>query len=145
MLLAVTTVLYTDASRYLVPVGEKYVNMIAPGSVDIHASFQAARAYLRGVNPYRNYEPDLQAGIIPAELGGVKRTYVYPPSHLLLYVPLAMASHGDPRTGAQMQFYVNLLCLGLLAWLSWLLLRALDPTAFASLAWAVVVLMVLAL
>src|SRR5689334_4522443 len=90
LLLSVAVVLYTDVSRFVDPVGEKYVSVMPPGSADFYVPFNGARALLKGLDPYHHDDRSLFDPWQREEaIGGVHFRQFYPPSHLLLYVPLA--------------------------------------------------------
>lgn len=112
-LLAVTIVVfYAGATRYLDPVGEKYLQFMPPGGADFVYPFNGARALLAGVDPYTH---DIPALIDPwrrdEPVNGVMFRQFYPPSHLALYVPLAWATDGDFRTASRVWFHLNVLFL----------------------------------
>lgn len=90
MAIVTWVVLYTGSIRFLDPVGEKMIGFMPPGGADFAYPFNGARALLAGINPYVHSEPSL---IDPwrrdEPIAGVIFRQFYPPTHLLLYVPLA--------------------------------------------------------
>ena len=112
LVLSVAIVLYTDLSRYLDPVGEKYVLMMPPGAADFYFPFNGSKAILSGINPYQH---DVKALFDPWHrdevINGVVFRQVYPPSHLLLFIPLVWISGGDPRVAGRLWFHCNIVFL----------------------------------
>ena len=49
-----TTVFVCDASRFMPPPGERFVNYLPPGGGDLIPSYVAAAALLDGQNPYHS-------------------------------------------------------------------------------------------
>lgn len=104
--------LYTANLRFLDPVGEKIVIPMSPGGADFVYPFNGARALLAGINPYIHDEPALfDPWKRDNVVGGVLFRQFYPPSHLLLYVPLAWVTGGDFREASRIWFHLNLLWL----------------------------------
>jgi len=126
ILLASALVLYTGAKRFLDPVGEKYIEVMPPGNADFAYPFNGARALLRGLDPYVHQDPDLVDPWLRDEpIDGVMFRQFYPPSHLLLYVPLAWATGGDLRVAGRIWFHLNIVWIFAVAWILWRLARLL--------------------
>ena len=143
----VTVVLTTNTARYLPPTGDRFVDTLAPGATDLTPSFNAAAALLHGRNPYRGTKslevPDPYANT-RGEAEGV--SYLYPPSHALLYVPIVWLAKSDFRATARIHLALCFVCLVLLAWAIVDLLGALieiDRSLKLALAPALVFLMAL--
>jgi hypothetical protein len=133
--LAFTAVLVTNAGRYLPPAGERFVDLLAPGSADLIPSLNAAHALLQGQNPYHASQllvPDPYAWSRGSNEGF---TFLYPPSHALAYVPLTLLSGGQFITAQRLQFGLEIACLGVLAWSVVALAGAVVPLG-AALPWA---------
>ena len=113
-------VTWTTIERFMDPVSEKYVKALLPGSADFFFPFGGARALLLGENPYLNEIPgledpwDRQYG----RVGGKQYRGLYPPTHFLLYLPLAMITD-DWRKAGRILFVLNLAVLALLAVITW--------------------------
>lgn len=119
LFVAAATVLLVDTNRFSPPVGEKYVFFVENGSADLTPSLNSAAALLAGDNPYR-YKLDKYPELHPAARDDTKGIfYLYPPSHILLYVPLVRVFGHLGLTVARIQFYIS---LGLLFLVSLLLL-----------------------
>jgi hypothetical protein len=115
LLVAAGTVLLTDANRYLPPVGEKYVSWIPRGGSDLIPSFNAACALLDGQNPY-HYDLKKYPDPYFASRGQAQNiSYLYPPTHALIYVPVALAANRDFVVASRIQFWMSLVALALLA------------------------------
>lgn len=120
LMVAAFTVAWTTLDRFQDPVGEKYVVLMPPGNADFFFPFGGARALLAGENPYLNELPGLDDPWRRG-FGMVKgRQYrgLYPPTHFLIYLPLALATP-DFRTAGRFLFYVNLVALLLMAVAAW--------------------------
>jgi hypothetical protein len=127
-------VLYTDLRRFQDPVGERYVPVLLPGSVDFYFPYNGARALIVGVNPYR-HDVDWLAHPLGHDRmirGHAYRQY-YPPPHLVAYVPLALVSF-DARQAARIWFHLNLVWLVVIVLLSTYLVTAIAGVAPAE--WA---------
>jgi hypothetical protein len=127
--ISVCTVFFTDANRFLPPVREKYPDNIGIGASDFIPTFNAAWALLDGKNPYHS-DPVKYPDPYAASRGGAEHiTYLYPPTHALVYVPLAWLSGRTFAVAARMHFYFSLIVLVLLcaAWAD--LLQAIVPLA----------------
>jgi hypothetical protein len=124
-------VLRTDLSRFYPPVGEKFVPVVQPGAIDFLFPFSGARALLLGVNPYRNDRPELADPFHRDEIiDGVVYRQLYPPTHFLIYLPLALVTDGDPRRASQIWLTCNVWFLATIALLcGWLLRRVLVDEA----------------
>lgn len=108
------TVLVTDAGHFLPPAGERFLDYLRPGAADLIPTVNAANALLRRENPY--HAPTLMvADPYETSRGSAAGfTYLYPPSHALLYVPLTWLAHGDYQLAMRLQFGVELVCIVLL-------------------------------
>jgi hypothetical protein len=123
LFVAAATVLLADMSRFRPPVGEKYVFFVANGGADLTPSLNSGAAFLKGENPY-HYVPEKYPYLDPAARDDAKRlTYLYPPSHFVLYLPLVRIFGHVGLTVARIQFYLS---LGLLVLLSFTLLELLS-------------------
>ncbi len=123
------TVLYADLGRLVNPIGEKDLPGFPPGQNDFSLVFVGAQALVAGVNPYRNDRKDLVAPFhSPWDVGGTMYKQVYPPTSMLILVPLAWITHDWMKAG-RIWFHLSLLVLAGLAAIAWALLRRLgDPT-----------------
>ena len=123
IMLIVGLVVWTGVERFIDPVGEKYLKILAPGNADFFFPFGGARALLLGANPYVNDLPGMDDpwhrafGIVE----GKAYRGLYPPTHFVLYVPLALITD-DWRVAGRILFVVNLAAIGLMAVISWWLL-----------------------
>lgn len=144
-LLIAGVIAFNGAERYRDPIGEKYVLMMPPGGADFFFPFAGARALLTEQNPYQNDDPALadpwRRGYGVVE--GRQYRGLYPPTHILVYVPLAWL-FPDFREASRALFHVNVALLFLLAVLTWrLLFRVLGgetdnrPASFLWLAFLV--------
>jgi hypothetical protein len=128
VLLALTCALaWTSTMRLMDPVGEREIPFLNPGSADFFIGFAATKAFLLGENPYHH---DVRGLADPwgreAVIDGKTYRIVYPPSHFLLYVPLALITQ-DTRRAGRLLFGVNLVAvLGLATMTWWLLARTLG-------------------
>jgi hypothetical protein len=110
------TVLLTDANRFMPPGGEKFTDYFTvneknySGGVDLLPSFVAAHAWLAGQDPYHFDMPKLPN----PWTSGEKFTYVYPPTHFFVYVPLVYAGKKF-ETVARAQFFASVVATVLLA------------------------------
>jgi hypothetical protein len=143
--MACAAVLITNAGHYLPPEGDRFVDLLTPGSADLIPSVNAAHALLRGQNPY--HAKDL---LVPDPYDWSRGsnegfTYLYPPSHALLYAPLTLLSGGHFITVQRLQFGLELICLGVLAWAVLTLAGAVLPLRAAMPALFPIVFLVLAL
>jgi hypothetical protein len=111
------TVLLTDANRFMPPGGEKFADYFLvneseySGGVDLLPSFVAAHAWLAGQNPYHFKMPKLPN----PWTSGEKFTYVYPPTHFLVYVPLVRWAGKKFEKFARAQFFASVAATVLLA------------------------------
>lgn len=129
---ACLAVLLTNAGIYLPPAGHRFVDMLKPGAADLLPSINAAYALAHGENPYH-----AQTLLVPdpydysrGSYEGV--TYLYPPSHALLYVPMTWLMRGDYDVAIRLQFLSSVLCVALLSWLVLRLLRSFVPLEAAQ-------------
>jgi hypothetical protein len=123
------TVLYTDLSRFAGPIGDAYLpSIMQPGGADFAYPYNGARALLMRVNPYHNNVPELRDPFGRA-LDGLG----YPPSHFVIYLPIALIAKSDRLLANRILFHCNLVWLTVLAFVSWRLLRKLVPAAADSL------------
>ena len=133
---ACTAVLLTNLGMFLPPAGERFVDLLRPGSADLIPSINAAHALLRGHNPYHTRNALV---VDPYEVtrGSIEGfSYLYPPSHALIYVPLALLADGNYDVAQRLQFGLEIVCIGILAaCIVWILARivVLDPTARSAL------------
>lgn len=135
--------MWTATSRYMDPVGDRYVMSIPPGGADFRIPFNCARALLRGIDPYHNDVPELadpwdrtrfeEGAAQPKD--GPRFNSFYPPSHFVLDVPFVVASGGDPRLGARLFFLVSLAAAGGLAAVVVALARRLGAVPGGDVAW----------
>jgi hypothetical protein len=121
---ALATVLLADANRFLPPGGEKYTDRMGYGGADLLPSFNSAHAFLAGQNPYHYTVKHLPE---PISYGGYK--YQYPPTHFLIYVPLALIAGKSLMTAARIQFFLTLAVTVLLAIAVLKLVGAVTPLA----------------
>lgn len=122
----------TDLSRLEAPQGDRYVNYMVHWPSDFRANLEATRALVAGLNPYRQTLP----GAISSEsvpIDGVTYHFFYLPTHLLLYVPIALVTSSND-VAAHAWFYVVLLLLFALAAMTWRLAGAITPTPGMALA-----------
>ena len=127
---ACLAVLLTVLCSYLPPAKHRFVDMLAPGAADLIPTINAAHALTTGVNPYH-----VTQLLVPdpyfysrGEAEGV--SYLYPPSHALLYVPLAWLAQWSFFDAIRAQYIIAVVCIALLTWLVVRVLRLvvdLDP------------------
>ncbi|MCU1282376.1 MAG: hypothetical protein JWM53_5922 [bacterium] len=125
VLMAAATV-GSDVSRLEKPQGERYVNYMDVWPSDFRAGLEATRSLLAGKDPYLVALPGAKASD-RFVIDGVTYRFCYPPAHLLIYVPIALAVRDDEKAG-RAWFYVQLAMLLVLAIYVWLLADALMPT-----------------
>jgi len=116
-------VVWTSVERFQDPVREKYVYLMPPGNADFFFPFGGARALVAGENPYLN---DLSGMTDPWNrsfrfIKGKEYRGLYPPTHFILYVPLALLTD-DWRQAGRVLFVVNIAALFLLSVLTWWLM-----------------------
>src|SRR5262245_3494810 len=103
----VAVVSVTNTARFLPPSGDYFVDVMVPGSTDLLPSFNAAASLLRGLNPYRalgaQTYPDPYANT-RGEHEGI--SYLYPPSHALIYVPVVWLAGSDFRVAARIHLLI---------------------------------------
>jgi hypothetical protein len=139
------TAFYTDLGRLCNPVGEKYIPPFAPGQMDFSYPYLGARALLAGVNPYRNDRPEFTHSAFALQvIQGKEFKQLYPPGHLLLYVPLAAWKGADWAAAGRIWFNLSLLGLVGLAVLVWWMARRVMEEPFTPV-WIPVFLVCLAL
>jgi hypothetical protein len=111
---AASTVLFSDANRFLPPVHEKYTDVAGKGGADLIPSFNAACALLDGQNPYRS-DPKKYPDPYWFSRGEDEQiTYLYAPTHALVYVPFALLSGRNFDVAARMQFFFSIMLLGVI-------------------------------
>jgi len=123
LMLVSCLVVWTTAERYMDPVGEKYVYTLPPGGADFFFAFGGAQAVLLGADPYHNEIPGL-ADFWEQKylsLDGKQVRGYYPPTHFLLYLPLAMLTDSF-RVASRMLFAINVSALFLLSYVIWRLI-----------------------
>jgi hypothetical protein len=114
LLVAASTVLFSDANRFLPPIVEKYTDIAGKGGADLIPTFNAACALLDGQNPYHS-DPQKYPDPYAYSRGGDQNiTYLYTPTHALVYVPFAILSGRSFDVAARMQFFFSLILLGVL-------------------------------
>lgn len=114
LVVAAATVLFSDANRFLPPIHEKYTDIAGKGGADLIPSFNAACALLDGQNPYRS-DPQKYPDPYAYSRGGDQNiTYLYTPTHALVYVPFALISGRSFEVAARMQFFFSLILLAVL-------------------------------
>jgi hypothetical protein len=111
---ACATVLVADAGHFLPPAGERFVDYLRPGAADLIPTVNAANALLHGENPYHARKLLVADPYETSRGSAAGFTYLYPPSHALLYVPLTWLAHGDYQLAMRLQFGVEILCIALL-------------------------------
>jgi hypothetical protein len=110
--------------RFRDPVGEKLFRVTPPAGYDFQFPFNGARGILMGIDPYLHEVPRLEDDpwrTDPPPAGRYHQFYL--PTHLLLYVPLALVSAESFREASRLWFDLNLLWLLLLAVVGWRILR----------------------
>ena len=130
-------VTWTSIERYMDPVREKYVLVMPPGNADFFFPFAGARALLLGENPYLNEIPGLED---PWNRGfewvGSKQYRAnYPPTHSLLYLPLAMITD-DWRQAGRILFPINIVALFLLSIITWWLIVRISSLSASERRWS---------
>jgi hypothetical protein len=112
----VASVLVTSTTRYLPPSGDPYIGEMAPGASDLIPSFNAGAALLRGRNPYRATKHAAYADPYAFTRGEYQNiSYLYPPSHAWIYVPVVWLSGYNFPVAARIHLALSLVCLFLLA------------------------------
>jgi uncharacterized protein YhhL (DUF1145 family) len=123
LFVAAATVLQADMSRFRPPIGEKYVFFNRGGAVDLTPSLNSGTAFLKGENPY-HYDPANYPGLDPTAGDDAKRiTFLYPPSHFLVYLPLVTAFGHVGLNAGRFHYYLS---FGLLLVLSLTLLELVN-------------------
>ena len=122
----------TDVARLQAPQGERYVNYMDVWPSDFRAGLEATRSLLAGNDPYRVALPTAKASD-KFVVDGVTYRYNYPPSHLLLYVPIALVTRDDEKAG-RIWFHLLLLMLLALSVLVWRLADSVVETPAIAIA-----------
>lgn len=130
--MACAAVLSTNAGRYLPPEGERFVDLLSPGSADLIPSVNAAHALMHGQNPYHAHDLLVPDPYDFSRGSNEGFTYLYPPSHALVYTPVALLSGGQFNVAQRLQFAIEMICLGVLAWAVLFLTRAILPLTAAA-------------
>jgi hypothetical protein len=131
MAIAVLVPLLITLDRFRRPFGEKFAFTWMGGSADLWLPYNGARALLMHLDPYMlTLPPELR------DPSGWPQTY--PPTMLLLYVPLVWATNSDVEAASQALYWLNVLALGGFCYAVWRLSRALrereaDADALATL------------
>ena len=123
LMLVTCVVVWTTVDRFMDPVGEKYVIVMSPGGADFFSPFGGARALLLGANPYRNNisgldDPWKQDYLVS---NGQQMRGIYPPTHFILYLPLALVTDNFRKAG-RVLFAINLASLAFLSCVTWWLI-----------------------
>jgi hypothetical protein len=127
LFVAAGTVLLSNANRFLPPSGEKFTTVYGQGASDLIPSFNAAAALLAGQNPY-HYNLQRFPDPYAATRGEAQHiTYLYPPTHMLIYVPIVWLAGGNFAIAARVQFFLSMIVLTLLALAALDLLQAIVP------------------
>ena len=113
---AVVLPLLITLDRFRRPFGEKYMFPHIGGSADLWSPYNGARALLAGLDPYM---PNLP----PALRDPSGWPSIYPPTMLLLYVPLVLATNANIETACQVFYWLNILALGGFCFVIWQLAR----------------------
>lgn len=113
---AVILPLLATLDRLRRPFGEKLLFGNQAGSADLWLPFNGAAAILRHIDPYGPLPADLQdpAGWPPT----------YPPTMLILYVPLVWVTNANVVLATQVFYWLNLAALGALTYAVWRLGKA---------------------
>jgi hypothetical protein len=122
----------TDVSRLEAPQGDRYVNYMTHWPSDFRAGLEATRAWLAGLDPYLQALPDAVASD-HFVVDGTTYRFCYPPTHLLLYVPLALSVRNN-ETAGHIWFHIMLLSLLGLSLIVWSVSNAVTSTPPASVA-----------
>jgi hypothetical protein len=124
--------LYSDIGRFENPTGDRYFGYDRQGQSDFTYPYLGARSLLAGVNPYHHNRPELDSPIYSVEtIDGVAFKQLYPPSHLLLFVPLAHWCGEDWQVAARVWFHVLLVALAGLSITTWALVRRITRLSLA--------------
>ena len=143
---ACAAVMLTSLGRYLPPAGDRFIDLLKPGSADLIPSVNAANALIEGKNPYRTPDSFVVDPYAASRGSNEGISYLYPPSHALLYVPIVYLAHGDYAHVQRLQFVLELACLVAIAIaVAWLLGDMLVLDGGALLAMASVVCLLLGL
>ncbi len=117
---SVVVPLLQTLDRFRRPFGDKFMFPNLGGSSDLWLPYLGARAIVEHLDPY---------GPLPAYLrepSGWPSTY--PPTMLALYVPLVWATHANIELACQVFYWINMLALGALSFITWrLALRLCRP------------------
>jgi hypothetical protein len=120
------TALYTDVSRFQNPAGEKYtLGYFEGGQADFTYPYLGARALLAHQHPYRTTSPEYTHHLFRLEnVNGVPFRQIYPPGHLLTYLPLVLIYGKDAIGAARCFFHICLIALLLMGVLTFALVRS---------------------
>ena len=125
--------LFGDVSRFLRPSGEKYMGgYYFEGQMDFSFPYLGARAILAHQNPYLTTQPEFSHPVFaPEHIDGQLFRQLYPPTHLLSYVPLALVFGDDLVAAGRFYFILSLGCLVLVGVVMCLLVRRIrdEPVA----------------
>jgi hypothetical protein len=111
---AASTVLFADTNRFLPPVQEKYTDVAGAGGADLIPTYNAACALVDGQNPYHS-DPEKYKDPYWYSRGAEEQiTYLYLPTHALVYVPIALLSGRYFPTAARMQYFFSLILIAVL-------------------------------
>jgi hypothetical protein len=116
-------VVSTAVTRFRYPIGEKHFSAGSPGGLDFQYPFNGARGLMMGIDPYLHPVPRLADDPWrddPVPSGRYHQ--FYPPSHLLVYVPLAWLANDSFEDATRFWFDLNLLWLVLISLIAWRLL-----------------------
>jgi hypothetical protein len=120
IVVAVAIPILITLDRFRRPYGEKFMLPFMRGSTDLWLPFNGARALLTGVDPYAT------AKLPPALRDPAGWPLSYPPTMLVLYIPLVLATHANIETACQVFYCLNIAALALFAVVVWLLSRSLG-------------------
>jgi len=136
---AVIVPLLMTLDRLQRPFGEKVLLPYLGGSADLWLPYNGARALLAGIDPYMPVLP-------PAFRDPSNWPQTYPPTMLLLYVPLVLATHSDIESACGVFYWLNIGALAVFAVVIWRLARWLrGERSFDSLGMLLVVVVALGL
>jgi hypothetical protein len=127
-------VMYADSSRWINPIGEKNIPSWAPGQNDFSYPYLGARAILAGVNPYHNNLPQFTSQFFRVKkINGVEFKQIYPPGHLLTYVPFAYLYGDNWEMAGRFFFHLSLIALFIVSFFLWRLLREVTEVSLSPL------------
>jgi len=113
---AVIVPLLMTLDRLQRPFGEKVLFPCLGGSADLWLPYNGARALLAGIDPYMPVLP-------PAFRDPSNWPQTYPPTMLLLYVPLVLATHSNIESACEIFYWLNIAALAVFAVVIWRLAR----------------------